>query len=411
MRTEVRRPAFDPDILALPFYDRTHRALAESVDRWCAEQGALWARARTDASDSSGASIIRELGAAGWLAGLDPAAGAGAPGLDWRGLCLMREILAYSEDLADYAFSVQALAATPIRRHGSAEQQARWLPPMSRGEAIGAFALSEDQAGSDVAAIELRAENHSSGYLLNGHKAWIANGTLADVFCVIARTGGLGAFGLTAFLVPAGTPGLRTQPIDMVAPRSLARVEFEDCYVPADAVLGGLGGGFILTMDLLERFRMTVGAAAVGFARRAADAALDHARGRKAYGATLFDLPTVRASLADAEVALNAAALLVARAAWDADHSAPHFARQAGIAKLYATENAQVIVDAAVQIRGASGLVTDSLTERLYRQIRSLRLYEGASEVLRATIAETLGHRTASAGPVPAESGAAHAGP
>ncbi|APE35876.1 acyl-CoA dehydrogenase [Nocardia mangyaensis] len=411
MRTEVRRPAFDPDILALPFYDRTHRAVAESMDEWCAAKTELWARARSVAPDVAGTSIIRELGAAGWLAALDPAAGASAPGSDWRGLCLMRELLAYSEDLADYAFSVQALAATPIRRHGSTDQQVRWLPPMARGEVIGAFALSEAQAGSDIAAIELRAETHSGGYLLNGHKTWIANGTLADVFCVIARTGGPGAFGLTAFLVPAGTPGLRVQPIDMVAPRSFARVEFENCRVPEAAVLGRLGGGFIISMDLLERFRVTVGAAAIGFARRAADAALDHARDRKAYGGTLFDLPTVRASLADAEVALNAAALLVARAAWDVDRSAPHFARQACIAKLYATENAQRTIDAAVQICGASALVKDSLTERLYRQIRSLRLYEGASEVLRATIAETIGHRTASAGPVSMERGAAHVRP
>ncbi|MGW2662890.1 acyl-CoA dehydrogenase family protein [Nocardia tengchongensis] len=406
MRTDPRRPAYDPGVLALPFYDRAHRALAESVDEWCAGNGELWDRARTGDPDTVGAHIIGELGAAGLLAFLDPASD--PAGSDQRSLCLVREILAYTEDLADYAFSIQALAATPILRHGSTAQRARWLPPMSRGEAAGALAMSEDQAGSDVAAIALRAETRSGGYVLDGHKTWIANGTLADVFCVIARTGGAGPFGLTAFLIPAATPGLRVYPIDMIAPRSMARVVFEDCHVPADAVLGGLGGGFVVVMDLLERFRMTVGAAAVGFGRRAADTALDHARGRKAYGGTLFDLPTVRASLADAEVTLHASALLVARAAWDADRGAPRFATQGAIAKLYATEAAQGIVDAAVQICGAAGLVKDAPTERLYRQIRSLRLYEGASEVLRATIADTLGHRTGSAATVPAEIGVGH---
>ncbi|MEV0464839.1 acyl-CoA dehydrogenase family protein [Nocardia tengchongensis] len=406
MQTDPRRPAYDPGVLALPFYDRAHRVLAESVDAWCAGNSELWDRARTGDPDTVGAHMIGELGAAGLLAFLDPAAD--PAGSDQRSLCLVREILAYTEDLADYAFSIQALAATPILRHGSTAQQARWLPPMSRGEAAGALAMSEDQAGSDVAAIALQAETRSGGYVLDGHKTWIANGTLADVFCVIARTGGAGPFGLTAFLIPAATPGLRVHPIDMVAPRSMARVVFEDCHVPADAVLGGLGGGFVVVMDLLERFRMTVGAAAVGFGRRAADTALDHARGRNAYGGTLFDLPTVRASLADAEVTLHAAALLVARAAWEADHGAPRFATQGAIAKLYATEAAQGIVDAAVQICGAAGLVKDAPTERLYRQIRSLRLYEGASEVLRATIADALGHRTGGTATVPAQFGGSH---
>ncbi|WP_067822007.1 acyl-CoA dehydrogenase family protein [Nocardia inohanensis] len=391
MRTESRTPAYDPDLLALPFYDRRHRELAIAMDGWCAEHDRLWARVPAGDPDAMGRTIIRELGAAGWLTFLAEPDTA----MDLRGLCVLREILAYTEDLADHAFAIQALAATPIRRHGSTAQRQRWLPPLSRGELIGGFALSEDAAGSDIAAVELAARARRGGFVLDGHKTWIAHGTLADVFCVVARTGGAGALGLTAFLIPAATPGLWVRPIDLVAPRSFARIEFEQCEVPADAVLGEVGGGFLIALDLLERFRMTVGAAAIGFGRRASDTALAHARDRKAYGGTLWDLPTVRATLADSQVALEAAALLVARAAWEGDRNTPAFATRGAVAKLHATEHAQRVVDAAVQICGASGLVKDSVTERLYRQIRSLRLYEGASEVLRASIAATLGHRSA----------------
>lgn len=374
---------FDAGILALPFFEPQHTVLAERIAAWCAEHSGLWAEAADP--DHTGLAVLKALGRDGWLA---PA--------DFRSLCLLREALAYSDDLADYALSIQALATYPIRAHGSPDQQGRYLPGLSRGDLVAAFALSEEQAGSDVAAIALRAERTPDGYILNGHKAWVANGTIADLYCVVARTGeGPGALGLTAFLIPATTPGLHVRDrVDVIAPRSLAHLAFEDCHIAHDAVLGRPGGGFPIAMDVLDRFRMTVGAAALGFARRAADAALARARDRRIYNGRLLDLPTVKATLADIEVKLNAAALLVTRAAWELD-TGRRFTQHSSIAKLYATESAQEIIDAAVQLSGAAGLVAGSVPERLYRQIRSLRVYEGTSEIQRQIIAGHLDLRRA----------------
>ncbi|MEV6683887.1 acyl-CoA dehydrogenase family protein [Streptomyces sp. NPDC051578] len=387
--------SFDPEVLDLPFYDDGHRRLAETAGTWCDSNRVLWEEVRALDPDAAGRRLVRALGDAGWLAPLDPAAGAAE---DLRALCLRREALAYAEDLADFAYSIQALAATPLLRFGSEAQQRRHLPGMAAGETIGAFAVSEREAGSDVASVGLEAERDAAdgSYVLNGRKAWIANGTIADLFVVIARTGpGPGALGLTAFLVPAATPGLRAERIDAIAPRSFAHLAFEDCRVPADAVLGRPGRGFVVAVDLLERFRTTVGAAALGFARRAFDTALAHTRQREAYGQTLFDLQLVKASLADMEVQLGAASLLVARAAWETDRGSRRFARHSNIAKVHATETAQGVVDSAVQLLGAAGIVQGGVTERLYRQVRSLRIYEGASEVLRMAIAGSLDMRRA----------------
>jgi acyl-CoA dehydrogenase len=390
--------SFDTEILALPFYDDRHRDLAQAIGTWCEGRTEWWEEIRAQAPEKAGPRLVRQLGQDGWLSFLDPAAGAGAVPGDFRALCLMREALAYAEDLADFAFSIQALAATPIIRFGSDEQQGHYLPRMAAGSLIGAFAVSEPQAGSDVAAVGLRAERtEDGGYVLDGHKAWIACGDIADVYVVIARTGeGPGALGLTAFLVPADTPGVRVEArIGALAPRSFAHLSFEGCRVPAQAVLGKPGRGFVIAIDLLERFRMTVGAAALGFARRAADTALARARTREIGGGKLIDLQLTKVSLADMDVALNAAALLVARAAWETDRGSRRFARHSNIAKLYATEEAQRIIDASVQLLGASGIVHDSITERLYRQIRSLRIYEGTSEVMRLNIAGSLDMRRA----------------
>ncbi|MGI5471281.1 acyl-CoA dehydrogenase family protein [Streptomyces sp. CA-132043] len=390
--------SFDPEILELPFYEEPHRRLADAVGAWCDDRPAFWDEIRAESPEKAGLRLVRQLGEDGWLAFLDPDSGAaGLPG-DFRAICLMREALAYAEDLADFAFSIQALAATPVIRYGSEAQRRHYLPRMATGSLIGAFAVSEEEAGSDVAAVALRAERDADGgYVLNGQKAWIANGSIADVYVVIARTGeGPGPLGLSAFLVPADTPGVRVgRRLDALAPRSFAHLVFEDCRVPADAVLGRPGKGFVIAMDLLERFRMTVGAAALGFARRAADTALARARTRRIGGGKLMDLQLTQASLADMDVQLNAAALLVARAAWEADRGSRRFARHSSIAKLHATEEAQRIIDASVQLLGASGVVKDSVTERLYRQIRSLRIYEGTSEVMRLTIAGTLDTRRA----------------
>lgn len=387
--------SFDPEVLALPFYEDSHRRLAESAGAWCDSNRVLWEEIRALDPDAAGRRLVRALGAAGWLAELDPS---GAPVDDFRAVCLRREALAYAEDLADFAFSIQALAATPLLRFGSEAQRRRYLPGLAAGTLIGAFAVSEKEAGSDVASVGLAAvrDAEDGSYVLDGRKAWIANGTIADVFVVIARTGqGPGPLGLSAFLVPATTPGLRVERVDAIAPRSFAHLSFEGCRLPADALLGRPGKGFVVAVDLLERFRTTVGAAALGFARRAFDTALAHVLGREAYGATLFDLQLVKASLADMEVQLNAAALLVARAAWETDRGSRRFARHSNIAKVHATEAAQGVVDSAVQLLGAAGIVQGSVTERLYRQIRSLRIYEGTSEVLRMAIAGSLDMRRA----------------
>ena len=386
------RTRLDRSLLALPFYEPRHAALADRVTRWCDERADLFQSPADDDPDRLGRGLVRALGDGGWYSFLDP--GTPSTAGDLRSLCLVREALAYADDLADYAFSIQALAATPLLGHGSAEQQRRYLPGMASGDLVGSFAVSEEEAGSDVAAVALRADRCRTGYVLNGGKAWIAHGGIADVHCVIARTGeGPGALGLTAFLVPADAPGVRVRErITTIAPRSLAHLAFEDCHVAADSVLGRPGRGFVIAMDVLDRFRMTVGAAAVGFARRAADAALDRARSRPMNGGRLFDLQLVKATLADIDVKLTTAALLVARASWEADRGNRRFATYSSMAKLYATETAQEIVDAALQMFGAAGLVRDSVPERLYRQIRSLRVYEGASEIQKMVIAGALPH-------------------
>ncbi|HEY7482826.1 MAG TPA: acyl-CoA dehydrogenase family protein [Streptosporangiaceae bacterium] len=378
----------DEGIVALPFYEPRHAELARRISEWCASNELLWA-APAD-PEQTGLRIVQALGKDGWLGFLNPGGE-----LDLRSICVLREALAYADDLADYAFSIQALSATPLLRYGTEAQRRRYLPDMADGGLVGCFAISEQDAGSDVAAIKLRAERVADGYVLNGHKAWVANGSIAGLHCVVARTGeGPGALGLTAFLVPATTPGVRVrEKIAAIAPRSFAHLAFDDCHLPDDSVLGRPGGGFVIAMDVLDRFRMTVGAAAIGFARRAADAALARARSRPMDDGRLFDLPTVKATFSDIEVKLNAAALLVARAAWEADHGRRRFAKHSSIAKLYATEAAQEIVDASVQIFGAAGLVRGSITERLYRQIRSLRIYEGTSEIQKTIIAASLDRR------------------
>jgi acyl-CoA dehydrogenase len=382
--TTAAAPAvFDAGMLALPLYEDHHRDFARRLVAWCDGNRELLAGAGEP--EAAGRRILRALGDAGWLAFLD-----GGPD-DHRALCLAREALAYFGDLADYAFSIQALAATPICRFGTADQRSRYLPGLAAGTLCAAFAVSEESAGSDVAAVTLEAREAGDGWVLRGSKAWIANAGVADVYTVIARTGpGPGAFGLSAFLVPAATPGLRVEPVPMIAPRAFGHLVLDGCRLPREALLGRRGGGFPVAMEVLDRFRMTVGAAALGFARRAADAALARARARPMQGGKLFDLPTVRATFAGMEVKLDAAALLVARAAWEFDRGGRRCGRHSSVAKLHATEAAQEVVDSAVQVFGAAGLVHDSLLERLYRQVRSLRIYEGSSEVQQAIIAAAI---------------------
>ncbi|UED88594.1 acyl-CoA dehydrogenase family protein [Streptomyces profundus] len=387
---------FDPELLGLPLYDDQHRRFAREIGMWCDGYGEVWETARRAHPDEAGRRLVELLGEDGWLAGLDPAAGPHELPTDTRALCLAREALAYTEDLADFAYSIQSLAATPLIRFGDEEQRRRHLPGMAKGLLVGAFAVSEREAGSEVAAVGLTARRTGQGYVLDGSKAWIAHATIADLFVVIARTGeGPGPLGLTAFLVPADTSGVRVEPLDALAPRSFGHLVLEGCRVPPEAVLGRPGKGFVIALDLLQRFRMTVAAAALGFARRAFDEALAHTGERRAYGGTLFDLQLVKASLADMEIRLQASALLTARAAWECDRGSRGFARHSDIAKVHATEAAQLTVDAAVQLAGAAGVVRDGVPERLYRQIRSLRIYEGSTDVLRLAVAGSLDARRA----------------
>ncbi|MCY7364785.1 MAG: acyl-CoA dehydrogenase family protein [Frankiaceae bacterium] len=376
-------PATVPKV-ALPFLDDSHVAFADGLNRWCADNSDLWTP--PGPANEQCTAILRRLGADGWLTFLL------SDRWDFRSVCLAREILAHADDLADFTFSIQALAAMPLARHGTPAQRDRFLVDLAAGRSNGSFAVSEPAAGSDLAAIALTAEPTDEGWVLDGEKAWIAGATTADVFTVIARTGGApGALGLSAFLVPVGTPGLVVgDPLSVLAPRPFGHLRFEGCRLPAESLLGRRGQGFVIAMELLEQFRMTVGAAAVGFARLAAEEALSHSRTRRIGSRMLFDLDTTKATLGDMATQLSASWLLVLRAAWEVDQGHRRFAPHSSMAKLHATEAAQQIVDATVAMFGAAGVVGGSVPERLYRQIRLLRIYEGTSEVQRATIAGSL---------------------
>ncbi|HEY0836747.1 MAG TPA: acyl-CoA dehydrogenase family protein, partial [Azospirillum sp.] len=312
--------------------------------------------------------------------------------LDVRSLCLVRETLARHAGLADFAFAMQGLGTGPITLFGTDAQKDAYLPRVGRGEAIAAFALSEPEAGSDVAATSTTARRDGDAWVLDGTKTWISNGGIADHYVVFARTGEApGAKGLSAFIVDADSSGLSvTERIAVTAPHPLATLRFDGCRVPADRLLGRPGEGFRIAMATLDVFRSTVGAAALGFARRALDEAVRHAGSRRLFGAPLGDLQMTQAKLADMATEVDAAALLVYRAAWTKDEGAARVTREAAMAKLYATEAAQRVIDAAVQVFGGLGVTRGHVVESLYREIRPLRIYEGASEVQKIVIARQL---------------------
>jgi acyl-CoA dehydrogenase len=380
----------DRSHLDWPFLADVHRRLAADLDGWAA--AALDANEHPDV-DASCRLLVRKLGAAGWLRYCVPAAHGGAlPELDSRALCLARETLAYHDGLADFAFAMQGLGSGAITLAGSDSQRARWLPAVARGEAIAAFALSEPDAGSDVGALAARARRTDVGWVLDGCKTWISNGGIADFYCVFARTADeAGATGISAFVVPAGTAGLDvTERIDVIAPHPLARLEFAGCRLPADALLGSEGDGFKLAMRTLDIFRASVAAAALGFARRALDESLARARARRMFGATLGDLQLTQATLGEMATAVDGAALLTYRAAWARDVQKSRATREAAMAKMAATEAAQRVIDAAVQLHGGLGVTRGQVVERLYREIRALRIYEGATEVQKLIVAREL---------------------
>lgn len=384
----------DSSFLDWPFLDDTHRALAAKVEAWARDNVEQLIEGAGDL-DAACRALVRGLGEAGLAAHavIAPYGGVGER-LDVRSLCLIRETLARHHGLADFAFAMQGLGSGPISLFGSHEVKRRFLPPVARGEALAAFALSEPEAGSDAAAIAMTATADGDDYVLNGDKTWISNGGIAGHYVVFARTGeAAGAKGLSAFAVAADTPGLEVaERIDVIAPHPLARLRFADCRVPAGHMLGRPGEGFKVAMATLDIFRATVGAAALGLARRALEEALAYVLSREISGTKLAELQMTQAAIADMATAIDAAALLVYRAAWTKDQGAPRVSREASMAKLFATEEAQKVIDRAVQLHGGFGVRLGVKVEELYREIRALRIYEGASEVQKLVIARhTLG--------------------
>ncbi len=372
----------DQSFLSWPFFEDRHRDLAESLETWAKAKITDVDHADTDQTCRN---LVANLGAAGWLDHTASPAG----NLDVRSLCLSRETLARHDGLADFAFAMQGLGTGAISLFGSDAQKAAWLPLTRSGTAISAFALTEPQSGSDVANSTMTATLDGDSYVLNGEKTWISNGGIADVYTVFARTGDApGGKGLSAFVVPADTPGLRvTERLDTIAPHPLATLEFRDCRIPINALIGASGQGFKIAMSVLDVFRATVGAAALGFARRALDEAVKRVQSRQIQGAPLANLQMVQGHIADMALDIDAAALLIYRAAWTKDSGAPRITREAAMAKLFATDHAQKIIDKAVQLHGGDGVRSGETVERLYREIRALRIYEGASDVQRIIIA------------------------
>ena len=385
----------DRRYLELPFFEPRHAELAAAVDAWAARTAEGIDHADTDAACRA---WVRALGEAGWLRYAVPASHGGAlPVLESRALCLLRETLARHDGLADFAFAMQGLGSGPITLAGSDALRARWLPKVARGEAIAAFALSEPDAGSDVAAMATRARRDGDHWVLDGRKTWISNGGIADFYVTFVRTSDEpGARGISAFVVEAGTPGLSiAERIDVIAPHPLATLAFDGCRVPASAMLGAPGAGFKLAMSNLDIFRSSVAGAALGFARRALDEGLAHAQRRRMFGGALADFQLTQAALADMATAIDASMLLTYRAAWLRDTavakgSGERQTREAAMAKMVATESAQQVIDRAVQLFGGLGVKRGSIVESLYREIRALRIYEGATEVQKLIIGREL---------------------
>lgn len=375
---------------AWPFFADTHRRLAPELSAWAARE--LPKLVDHHDVDGTCCKIARALGEGGWLTAAVPGEG-GRAGFDLRSICLTREILAWHDGLADFAFAMQGLGSAPISLFGSDAMKKKYLPSIRAGKSLAAFALTEPDAGSDVAAIAMTAKPDGPGhYRLDGTKTWISNGGIAGQYVVFARTGEApGAKGLSAFVVDADAPGLSVaERLEVIAPHPLARLRFEGCRVPAENRLGGSGEGFKVAMAALDIFRSSVGAAALGFARRAQAEALARTSERELFGAPLSDLQLTQAALADSAVEIDAAALLVYRAAWTRDQGAARIAREAAMAKMYATEIAQSVIDRAVQLHGGEGVRSGAKVETLYREIRALRIYEGATEVQKIIIAREL---------------------
>ena len=368
-----------------PFFEPRHAELARRAESWAA---ANLGYAHDEDADSVCRRLVKDMGSAGFLVHCAPPDSR----FDVRSLALLREVFAFHAGLADFALTMQGLGSGPVALAGTDAQKSRYVGRAARGEAIAAFALSELDAGSDVAALSTRARRDGAHYVLDGSKTWISNGGIADFYIVFARSGDApGTKGISAFVVDADAPGLSIQErIEIVAPHPMATLSFSGCRVPAANLLGGEGEGFKLAMRTLDIFRTGVAAAALGFARRAFAEALLRARERQMFGRTLADFQTTQTKLADMATGIDAAALLTYRAAWMRDVQGKRVTREAAMAKMRSTETAQEVVDAAVQICGGLGVKRGHPVERLYREVRALRIYEGATEVQKLIIAREL---------------------
>lgn len=369
----------DRSYLDWPFFSDEHRAFAERIGAWCVPNLAENERSEDDAIRH----YAKALGSSGMLEPLRT--------LDVRTMCLAREHLAYHDALADFAFAMQGLGSAPVSRFGTPEQRENVLPGILAGTTIGAFALSEKEAGSDVAATATSARRDGDTYAIDGEKTWISNAGIAGSYVLFARTSSDGAKGLTAFIVPADTPGVSvTGRIDTISPHPLGTLRFENAIVPATSRVGEEGQGFKIAMATLDMFRATVGAAALGFARRALDETIRHVRERKLFGEPLAAMQLTQAAIAEMATRIDAAALLVYRAAWTKDRGAERITREAAMAKWNATETAAYVADRAVQLFGGRGVTRGEIVERIYRDVRALRIYEGASEIQQVVIARSV---------------------
>lgn len=402
MHTKLLQPSKSPCLKvidmstqwSLPFFEHHHRQLATDLEAWMHAQV-------VDESDDRIAcrEWVKRLGNAGWLRYCVPAAHGGAlPQLDSRALVVIRETLSRFSPLADFAFAMQGLGSGAITLSGSALQQARYLPAVARGDMIAAFALSEPHAGSDVASMQTNASPHPHGFVLTGEKTWISNGGMASFYVVFAKTdASAGSRGISAFIVDAPQAGLNdSHHLQVMSPHPLARLRFEQCQLGAEALLGELHGGFKLAMRTLDIFRASVAAAALGMARRALHETLIHVKSRRMFGQTLSDFQLTQARIGDMASLLESGSLLTYRAAWLRDTQgsegaqAPAYTQAAAMAKLTATENASRVIDMALQLHGGTGVLVGHKLESLYRDIRSLRIYEGASEVQQLIIGKSL---------------------
>lgn len=395
MATQTRSDRVVADHLEWPFFADEHRALAASIHEWTRRE--LWDREEPDNVDHACRALVRQLGEAGWLKHVVPAAYGGArEEVDGRSLCVLREALATASGLADFSFAMQGLGTGPITLFGSEELKRRYLPDVARGKHIAAFAISEAGAGSDVAAMTAVARRDGGDFVLHGEKTWISNAGIADHYVVFAKLDERAPARdderrYIALVVEADDPGVRvTERIDVSAPHPLGTVQFHDCRVASERVVGDPGSGLRIALGTLDLFRPTVGAAALGLARRAMMEACSWVAEREVFGRPLAEHQLTQARLADMALSIDASALLVYRAAWTRDTTGRRTTREAAMAKLHATEHAQRVIDDAIQLLGARGVTKGAVVERLYREIRALRIYEGTSEIQKIVIAGTL---------------------